>query len=136
MPVAAPGFAVRLKAALDAKGWSQAELSRASGVGRPTIIGWLRGEPPKQRGPVEKAALALGVSADELWGEAPELAPDERTRLLMLEQWAERVIALAGEITTTAPTRVPDALPDGQSVADVVRKRTAAPRGGRKGRAG
>lgn len=58
-----------------AKGWSQSELARHSGVTQPQISqleGRLRGVGPDSR---KKLAEALGVDVQELWA-TPPASPD------------------------------------------------------------
>ena len=59
-------LAERVRAALDEKGASQADLARAAGVKSPSVSSWLSGETKQLKGPsLVKAAAFLGVS--EAW---------------------------------------------------------------------
>lgn len=53
-------FPKRLRKALDAKGWSQAELARRTDVSAQTISLWLRGETEPTRSNWPKVAKVLG----------------------------------------------------------------------------
>lgn len=94
---ASPGFADRLKAAIERDQTTKSQLAQDSGVGRTTIDEWLAGRLPVKPGPVRALAKALGVPFRDLWGEAQALEVHERTRLVQLESLARRMIGLARE---------------------------------------
>lgn len=62
----------RVEKLMNAKGWSEGELSRQSGVPQPTIHRIIKGESqsPRQQN-IEKLAKAFGTTASDLWGERP-----------------------------------------------------------------
>lgn len=60
-------FAERLRAAMAAKGLTQAELAAKVGIGQPAISMMLNRVCRPQRKTVQKIAAALGVEAEQLW---------------------------------------------------------------------
>jgi len=60
-------FAERLRALMEAKGVTQAELAARLGIGQPAISMMLNRECRPQRRTVCRFAEALGVSPEELW---------------------------------------------------------------------
>lgn len=62
-------FAERLRAAMEAKGLTQAQLAHAIGVGQPAISNLLNRQCRPQTRTVAKVAEALGMETDELWPE-------------------------------------------------------------------
>lgn len=87
-------FAERLGAVMAAKGMSQSQLARASGVGQPAISMMLARDCRPQRRTVEKLSHALGVAAGELWPAAskasgPDSAPKvEAPSIPEVGEWA------------------------------------------------
>ena len=61
-------FTDRLTEALNLKGWSAADLSRASGVGKDSISRYIHGEIIPKRSKVSALARALSVSPAWLMG--------------------------------------------------------------------
>lgn len=103
----APGFGDRLRVAIERSGRPKAEVARSARVSRPTLDTWLAGGLPRSRDQVEAVASVLGVSVDQLWGEAP-LSAAERTRLMELEQLVAEMRTLlrrAGEAPQAPPER-------------------------------
>jgi lambda repressor-like predicted transcriptional regulator len=60
-------FSERLKAAMQAKGWSQEKLAERTGVGQPAISNMLNRQSRPQTRTVLKIAEALDVPPGELW---------------------------------------------------------------------
>jgi lambda repressor-like predicted transcriptional regulator len=60
-------FAERLRRLMDAKGITQSELAAKIGVGQPAVSMMLKRSCRPQRKTIEKIALALGVSAADVW---------------------------------------------------------------------
>ena len=61
-------FSERLKEALNYKGWTAADLSRRSGVGKDSLSRYLHGEIIPKQNKVSAMADALGVSPSWLMG--------------------------------------------------------------------
>ena len=60
-------FAERLKATMQAKGWSQEKLAERTGVGQPAISNMLNRQSRPQTRTVLKIAEALDVPPEDLW---------------------------------------------------------------------
>lgn len=65
------GFATRLRAALEAKNWSQSDLSRKTGISKDAVSTWCRGRSIPGDQNLRKIARALGVKVEELLTERP-----------------------------------------------------------------
>ncbi|MHB1033250.1 MAG: helix-turn-helix domain-containing protein [Pirellulales bacterium] len=60
-------FANRLRATMQAKGWTQEKLAERTGVGQPAISNMLNRQCRPQQRTVRRLAEALEVSPEELW---------------------------------------------------------------------
>jgi len=79
--IRAPEMAARVKAVLDEKGWSQADLVKAAGISRSLASRLINGVRSPSSDTTHKVAKALGVSTDYLisggdLAKAEDIAPD------------------------------------------------------------
>lgn len=88
----------RIKAAREARNWSQHDLARKSGVTQGTISKLELGQRRTPSGAIlEKLAHALGLTVDDLL-HANGSAPAEEGRL---EAWVQEMVALAPTLSPT-----------------------------------
>ena len=66
-------FANRLKALLTQKGWRQADLARATGLGRDSVSSYCKGKTVPSRESLLKMAKVLSITGEELY---PNYAAD------------------------------------------------------------
>lgn len=110
--MAAPQFADWLRALMDAKKWSNADLSRASRVSASSITNYLMGTQPRMDSvvriaraaniPEADALEAAGYESGEASREASAVMPEIAAILLGMtldeqERWALPALRLAGE---------------------------------------
>lgn len=79
-------FGKRLWALIVRKGWSQSDLSRASGIGRDSISNYIRGKTIPTAQAVYKLAESLGVQPEEILPNLIEQAVDDEVPALEIRE--------------------------------------------------
>lgn len=105
---------LRIEKLMAAKGWSEGELHRQSGVSQPTIHRIIKGESQSPRHQnIEKIAKAFGTTAADLWGERPAPAP---TAMAAEDQMIYRIDPSAEHLLAQLSTARAKASPNSQAV--------------------